>query len=64
VLSLVPWNAWHVGGLPCKDVPIGMEERGERVFLCLVEPCADQGGLVGVILSEADGLHLVFQLLL
>ena len=28
-----PQNAWHVGGLPCKDVFVGMEEVDEHAFL-------------------------------
>jgi hypothetical protein len=62
VLSLLPRNAWHVRGLPSKDVPIGAEEGGECVFLCLVEPCADQGGLVGVVLPEEDDLRPIVRL--
>ena len=64
VLSLLPRYAWHVGGLPCKDVPVGAEERCEREFLCGVEVSPDQGCLVGVVVAENDllcltvGVHL------
>ena len=37
MLSLLSRYAWHVGGFPCEDVPIGAEEGGEREFLCGVE---------------------------
>ena len=58
VLSLLPRNAWHVGGLPCEDVPVGAEEEGEREFLYGVELGPDQGGLVRVVVAEDDRLHL------
>ena len=58
VLSLLPRYAWHVGGLPCEDVPVGAEERGERDFLCGVEVGPDQGCLVGVVVAEDDRLRL------
>ena len=59
VLSLLPWNAWHVGGLPCEDVPIGSKEGGELVFLCRVELGPDQHHLVRLIIPEDDGLDLL-----
>ena len=58
MLSLLPWYAWHVRGLPCEDVPVGAEERGEREFLCGVEVGPDQGCLVGVVVAEDDRLCL------
>ena len=30
VLSLLPRYVWHVGGIPCEDVPVGAEDGGER----------------------------------
>ena len=61
VLSLLPWYAWHVGGLPCEDVPVGAEEGGEHEFLCGVEVGPDQGGLVGVVVAEEDRLRLAIR---
>ena len=58
VLSLLPRYAWHVRGLPCEDVPVGVEERGEHEFLCGVEVGPDQGSLVGVVVAEDDRLRL------
>ena len=58
MLSLLPRYAWHVGGLPCKDVPVGAEEGGEREFLCGVKLGPDHGGLVGVFVTEDDCLRL------
>ena len=58
VLRLLPRYAWHVGGLPCEDVPVGAEEGGEHKFLCGVEVSPDQGGLVGVVVTEDDRLRL------
>jgi len=62
VLSLLPRNTWHVGGLPCEDVPIGSEEGGERVFLCRVELRPDQRRLVRLIVLEGDSLDLLVRL--
>ena len=62
VLSLLPRNAWHVSWLPCKDVPIGVEEGGEREFLCGTELSPNQGGLVGLIVPEDDGLRLAVRM--
>ena len=58
VLSLLPRYTWHVRGLPCEDVPISVEERGEHEFLCGTELGPDQGGLVGLLVPEDDGLRL------
>ena len=58
VLSLLPRYAWHVEGLPSKDVPVGAEEEGEHEFLCGTELGPDQGGLVGLLVPEDDGLRL------
>ena len=58
MLSLFPRYAWHVRGLPCEDVLVGTEERGEREFLCGVEVGPDQGSLVGVVVAEDDRLCL------
>jgi hypothetical protein len=37
VLSQLPGYTWHVGWLPCKDVPVFMEELDERGILFAVE---------------------------
>jgi len=52
VLSLLARYAWHVRGLPCEDVPVGVE------FLCGVKVGPDQGCLVGVVVAEDDRLRL------
>jgi hypothetical protein len=33
MLNQFPRNSWHVSRLPCKDVPIFLEEFDEREFL-------------------------------
>ena len=59
VLSLLPRYAWHVGGLPCEDVPISSEEGGECVSLCRVELGPDQRCLVRLVVPEGDSLDLL-----
>ena len=44
--------------LPCEDVPVGAEERGECEFLCGVEVNPDQGCLVRVVVAEDNRLRL------
>jgi len=56
VLSLLPRNSQHVRWLPCEDVPVVLEEGGERAFLCRVEAGPYHGGLVWLIVHEDDGL--------
>ena len=62
VLSLLPRYAWHVGGLPCKDVLVGAKEEGEREFLYGVELGPDQGCLAGVVVTEDDRLRLAVEM--
>jgi len=33
MLGDFPWNAWHVGGFPHKDISLGAEEVEECAFL-------------------------------
>ena len=54
MLSLLPWDSKHVRWLPCKDVPILLEEGGECAFLRRVEAGPDHGGLVRLIVPEDD----------
>ena len=61
VLSFLPRYAWHVRGLPCKDVPVGAEEGGEREFLCGIELGPDQGSLVRLLVPEDDGLRMAIR---
>ena len=56
MLSLLPRNSQHVRWLPCEDVPVVLEEGGERAFLCRVEAGPDHCGLVRLIVLEDDGL--------
>ena len=38
-----------------------MEEGGEHEFLCGIELCPDQDGLVGLVVPEDDGLHVAIR---
>ena len=33
MLGDLPWYAWHVRGLPCEDITIGMQEVDVLAFL-------------------------------
>jgi hypothetical protein len=50
------WNAHHVGGLPCKDVFIGVEEVDERTFLFGSEVGADVHRLVPRVVGVDEDL--------
>ena len=50
VLSLLPRDSWH------EDVPVVLEQGGERAFLCWGEAGPDHGGLVRLIIPEDNGL--------
>ena len=41
VLSKFPRYTWHVRRLPCKDVPVLMDELDERAFLFGIQVSAD-----------------------
>ena len=41
VLSEFPRYTWHVGGFPCKDVPVLTDELDERTFLFRIQITAD-----------------------
>jgi len=56
VLNLFPQNSRNVRWLPCEDVPVVLEEGGERAFLCRVEAGPDHSGLMRPIVHEDDGL--------
>ena len=41
VLSEFPRYTWHVRRFPCKDVPVLIDELGERAFLFGIQVSAD-----------------------
>ena len=41
VLSEFPRYTWHVGGFPCKDVPVLTDELDERAFLFRIQVSVD-----------------------
>ena len=56
MLSLLPWDFWHVRWLPCEDVLVVPEEGGECTFSCWVEASPDHDSLVRLIVPEDNGL--------
>jgi hypothetical protein len=40
VLNQFPRDSWHVNRLPCKDVPIFLEEFDDREFLFRIQGAA------------------------
>jgi hypothetical protein len=49
MLYQLPRNCKHVSGLPCKDVPIFLEEFDEREFLFGIQTIAHMSDLGGLI---------------
>src|SRR5664279_3974941 len=48
VLGEFPRYTWHVGRLPCEDIPILMEELNELVFLFVLQ-AGTNGSFLGAI---------------
>jgi hypothetical protein len=57
-----PRNSWHVSGLPCKDVPILLEEFDKCEFLFGIQIVSYVNNLGGVTREQLDGAELVLQL--
>jgi hypothetical protein len=54
VLGDLPRDAWHVKGLPCKGITIGMQKVNERAFLFGRELGPDPHGLGRILGVDLD----------
>jgi hypothetical protein len=56
VLYQFPWDSWHVSRIPCKDIPIFLDEFDERKFLFRVQIVPYVHDLRGVTQEQLDNL--------
>jgi hypothetical protein len=56
MLNQFPRDSWHVSRLPCKDVPIFLEEFDEREFLFRIQTIAYVSNLGRFLRRQRDCL--------